>query len=464
MTCYKLHFVVSVVLVALATPFAARADGTIVDVPFAKTGGTWTCNKPGALPTGNTGSVTLVVTLVGTAKSVKLTADYTKPSGDATEMDLTAGAGGNRWSATIPLSDVKADSLRVQGAIDGDKVQNCQLQASSQQPAIAVTAVSSSGDSCADQFLWSQAGKDALGLLRKAHPSDTLLVQLPSGAAASVNPLSLSERQKLQFAAVVPIDGADHSFSVTVTQCSTPVQFRLEGSSPAQATFEAGERGCSDKYTVVAIPQEFNCGAGTLSYNTSIDGKSAVATSLTVRPVYQAAATFLYGFDTTRVNTFQLTNGKVAETSDKSGTSLLVGYTWFPWGLDPGNLRWFNRLFNLFVVVDPKTPTDGFAVGLALLPGPPGISLALGASFHKQTVLNGVDVGDTISGSGAVPTTTKWSGKPGFLVGISLDSNVFDTIKSAWQSQTGSLQGSATTSPATTSSTPSGKSPSNGKL
>jgi hypothetical protein len=54
----------------------------------------------------------------------------------------------------------------------------------------------------------------------------------------------------------------------------------------------------------------------------------------------------------------------------------------------------------------------------------------LGISFHQKNQLdNGYEVGNTVT-DGAIPTSRGWNGfKPGFFIGVTLDSNIYRALK-----------------------------------
>jgi len=128
----------------------------------------------------------------------------------------------------------------------------------------------------------------------------------------------------------------------------------------------------------------------------------------------------------------KLTDGKVALQRDKYGSSSLVGFTWFVGGVDYEEMKVRNHFLNPFLVFDLSAPKDNFATGLAITANG-GLSVAIGASFRRATILDGLTVDAAFTGEGEVPTRKVWNSKSvGFFIGVALDANAFGKIKKAW--------------------------------
>ncbi len=279
----------------------------------------------------------------------------------------------------------------------------------------------------AAQYWQGDLAAQNLAKLQDRFKGRRILVHLPSGNKAAGYPNSVPETDILIFAFIIPEDGQTHYYEVGLTQCPDRNPFPVKGNFPT-----GGAQDKTTKYAIVAIGQDNRCGSGTMQYKVHLAPNDAgTEQQLTIRPVYQAAVTIGYGFDTYQIQSFVVQSGKVARVSVRSGTSLLVGYTWFPWGYDADNMKLYNYFVNPFGLVDPKSPADNFVIGTAITVRG-GLSVAIGASFHKMTVLNGIALGAPFTGTGAIPTRTVWQGHPGLYLGVAMDSNVFSTLKGLW--------------------------------
>jgi hypothetical protein len=155
-----------------------------------------------------------------------------------------------------------------------------------------------------------------------------------------------------------------------------------------------------------------------------------------MRPVYSFALVTAVGFDTTISHDFEAVPGSegmtnvIAPKHDRAGPTVLVGGQWMIGGVDYTDMRWYNYFANPFGAFDASSPLAGFVVGdTVTITG--GISLAIGLAAHRGTRLRGAQLGDSLGDKGDVPKEDTWrQQRLGFYVGVTLDSKVFEALKS----------------------------------
>jgi hypothetical protein len=295
-------------------------------------------------------------------------------------------------------------------------------------------------------FKYTQDDLDALGWLNttdgtaavKAAVSPrrrtTIVLHLPSGVPASMPdapyPTALSEDTRVQVFIVLK---EPHGAAVlSVIECPKHDPFKilgdLEKSIPKAAL--AGEPP-SKSFLLLPVGPELACGAGRLRYQVAMasDVTTAPEASIRLRPVYRLAATAFLGFDLGHRYSFAVNaDKKIIRTRDTAGSDFMVGFNWFPGGYDP-EVDKFG--VSPFLVFDPASAKDNFAIGLAFRPSA-GLSIGLAASLHKTTVLDGLSVGDSFSGDGDIPTRQVWNKDSlGFTFGVVMDTGVFAKIGKA---------------------------------
>jgi hypothetical protein len=308
-----------------------------------------------------------------------------------------------------------------------------QSNASSGQPATGAAAKIEDLDPAAQSWLATPAGQEKLEELRSQLRGRTkLIVHLPSGRLAAPAPASLSEADDHQLALVIDRQLSPWRADVVVTTCSAREPFRIKGSfgDAQQGRQEIAPLGTHD-FALIPVERALPCGADRMAYTMTVtagNSQSApVATSWTIRPVYHLATTFGAGFDFGKSKSYPVVNQQITETSDTIGLVADVGFTWFPWGVDYENMRWWNRFVNPFVLFKVDAITEGVKVGLAITPTG-GISLGVGLSINKTNVLNGAAVGDTAQGE--APTRRVWSKDGlGLYVGILIDDKILKVMR-----------------------------------
>lgn len=277
--------------------------------------------------------------------------------------------------------------------------------------------------------LASRLGSDG----KSAADGPRLFVHLPSGRLVPQLVASASERDSLQIVAVVA-EGAVPP-ALTIKSCPRAEPFRIEGSLAKLGAWPLGARG-AEAYALVPLSPPFRCGPDEVVYEVGPRGGPAVETRLPVRPIYTLSATAVLGFDGAIQRSFAVVNGRVVEATDEVGPSAMVGFTWYPRGLDRERLRRSDNWLNPFLAFDLKAPTENFSLGLQLFPRH-GLGLAVGVSLHRVRVLDGFALGDELIGNGEVPTRKEWDRAGiGAFVGVALTSAVVDNVKSHWLATT----------------------------
>ncbi len=347
---------------------------------------------------------------------------------------------------TVALAPIPVDKSTWTTALslaDTDTTQDFSLSVTVGGTALAALAFRTSTGSAPSGGLtqldiaaasWWQASRaQQIALVSRAgvEPGARILVHLPSGDPAESFPASVPEPGAFQVYYIMPL-APSRSAEVSVESCPTVTPFRTQG------TFDFGAfQSKENQFVLVPVGQAFTCGAGSMVYQFKTtqrdkpDDATQRSVTIRIRPVYHLLATIGYGFDSTRAPSFSIENGKIAGHKDAIGTGLRAGFIWAPFGVDYEHVRWWQTFANLCFLVDPKTPTEDFSVGLAFT-RTGGISLAIGVSFHRVTALNGVKEGDPFTGPGDIPTQKRWSnaGGQGVFIGFAMDKTVFTAAKS----------------------------------
>lgn len=420
--CLGLWSFTAILAMALAQTPAAADE---LKFQLKQEGNTLTCTSTGTVQVQAQPLVKVITVGIPESATIDIDAEVdgtsTKLTQDATDKTL--------WLATVITS--KPSDIKVQAKVSGV---NGNLPVACGTPIPSPVIQPNRDDVEAQMWLLGGDGSRALKEFEnnKDYPKTTkFLVHLPSGATASPFPESVSEDTFLQ-ALVVQCRESAVPYAVQIVKCAKRVEFRVSGTA---ADFKApserkGLELCKERVLLPA-GQPFRCAADEAAYIIHPSGSivQAPETTLRIRPVYQLATTFTYGFDFSHETTFSVEDEKIAAAEDKIGPGLRIGFTWYPWGLDPEQPGVLNHFLNPFAVFDPKAPTENFIIGTSITRRG-GISLAIGAAFHKRTVLKGKAVGDPFTGDGDVPTRKEWKdmANPGLFVGIAMDSNVFKLL------------------------------------
>lgn len=435
---------------------ALRADASTVNFRATLKGAAWVCE--GAENPDAAGLVVqlLIVSPPADSAQVVLKATY-DDGGKPVTTDLSYVAAKKLWAIDAPTAKPVAGSdVKIEGTIAALPV-SCSAKHSAagemstppqKPPAEAPPPITSrygALDVKAIDWLGRDDGKSgvaAVNDLRQRLARDNpelkaddivILRHLPSGAPAFPFPSSVSERQLIQIVAVVDRRSIG-SVEVTLTRCERPQRERLKGDFGALAAKPQGSEIEPD-FTLLPIGPLVACGPDTMAYTVTSIPDAATArpepagARLEVRPVYHLGATAILGFDQVQKPTFSGKSGTVTETTDPYGTGLLIGATWYPLGVDYGDMKWWNYVINPFLAVSLDAPRDHFVVGTTLtITG--GISLAIGGSFHHIEEPDGTEVGAPFTGDGAVPVRKTWSkAGRGLYIGVALDTKIFTEIK-----------------------------------
>ncbi|MGH2626319.1 MAG: hypothetical protein ACRDHY_06670 [Anaerolineales bacterium] len=425
-----------------ATSFAAAAAADTIEYVVKKQDGTWTCFlKSGPADEGEDFTIRVF------------------PEGAllGTQFDLSAlGAGSTKIPLTaLPPDVMLAVTLQPNALPANTTIQNVEVAGTVQEPQATasspvnclkappltapLTAPQNGPEETAALEWWNtDDGRKALKQFEDERgdrfPRRTVfLVHLPTGAAASPFPESVSEDDYLQVLVIQRPNSVPYLLKVAT--CQKRSSFRVLG---AADDFKDLIKPQGEGIGFVLLPagRPFRCGPEEVVYHPERPAPEKPGTTppadthLRVRPVYQVATTFTYGFDFAKQDSFSIQSSKIAKTTDYVGPGLRIGFTWFPSGLDPEKMRWWNRVFNPFAVFDPKAPTENFIVGNSFT-WRGGVSLAVGAAIHKNTILQGVVVGQEVDADVTVaPTAKQWRDiNPGLFVGVALDSTAYKALK-----------------------------------
>jgi hypothetical protein len=411
----------------------------------------WSCTSSNLQEGAGNVRVNVLLTSETPVNAVVLKATVTPSAGGAAVVGnlikSDAPGGGNLW--TLPSTPViaKATEVALSGTVEMQDIA-CEKAATtnpqSPQPTPAPVAISrnafSESDLAAASWLDGDQGQNALRAVRKVverenpsvSPTDIkLLPHLPSGAKAPSYPTSISERQIAQVVLLVPPNGTN-AVDFTLTHCEPIPNYRVSGDIAALQANQVD-------FKVVRIGNVLSCGADKVEYSMTVRNATAVSepvtTTLPVRPVYNLAPLATFGFDMTSQSTFQVRDGKIAESVDRVGPGLLAGASYFINGVDYADMRWYQHFLNPFVAVSLAAPKDHFVVGTALTYRG-GISLALGVGFNHVGILsNGYTVGQPFTGQGDIPQDKVW--RRGFYIGVGLDDKLYASFKKLDKGGTG---------------------------
>lgn len=431
---------------------AFGADASTISFRASKKGEPWVCvstTKP------NTTAGLVIQLLIdqppADSKQVVLKATY-DDGGRPVTADLP-NLKGELWGLEAPTAMPGVGSeIKIAGTIAGVAItctethQTAPEKAAAEKPTPPITSRYGDLDLKAIDWLGhrgANGGVTAVNALLERLENDNpslkrddivLLKHLPSGAPAFPFPSSVSERQVVQIVSVVDRRSLG-SVEITLTRCERPQRERLKGDFGALAARPQG-RVVEPEFALLPIGPLVTCGPDTMAYtitsipDASSDKPEPAGARLEVRPVYHLGATAFLGFDRVKKPTFSGKSGSVSETTDYYGTGVLVGATWYPFGVDYGDMKWWNCIINPFVAVSLDAPKDHFVLGTTLtITG--GISIAIGGSFHHLDEPDGTAVGAPFTGDGAVPVRKSWSATNGrgLYVGIALDTKIFTEIK-----------------------------------
>lgn len=449
---------------------AGLAQADVFEFKLQQAQGVWTCASQ-VTPTAE--PLKVQVSLPPTAPAgdtVKLAAELTLAAGSPLTGVLTKKAGSsNEWEVVLSTTETKATLGTLSGTIDGAAVK---CEAKPKDPPVTPPPASRARMT-ADDFAaadWLDDHDAALAAIRArvAHQNPkwpasriVLLPHLPSGAKAPAYPTSISERDLAQVVMVVPVRD-DRTIDWSLTRCESIPNYRVQGDIPSLAGLQAATGKRPRQFMVVRGGHALSCGADSLEYGLTITPKGgeslpAVVSALPVRPVYHLGATAMFGYDATKQSTFSIRDGKIDEAIDRVGPGLLVGGTYYINGVDFGDMRWYNHIFNPFLVVSLAAPKDRFVAGTALTYRG-GISLGLGVSFNHVPVLpSGYTAGQAFEGSGDIPQNKVW--KKGFYIGVAVDDKLFASFRKLSKSGTGGGTGAAADPPADAEDPPAEKPP-----
>jgi hypothetical protein len=400
----------------------------------------WACDR--ATPTGRVSADPLNQVVVNVeVRGSSVPADTTVAlvgGGLATPMQLSpSDKTKTKWglSKPLPVSElIRGKDIHVEATLDTKTIDCNGFTPGQGTPSIGGASEQQKFDGLALKW-WADNGAAALDKLRtnlKYPPNTVFLPHLPSGSAAPNNRESAPETALLQVVVLSPLAGPETTYEVKINNCPDRVPFRIEGNVSTLGQ-QNSERAI--EFQVVPVAKPFQCGEGNLAYSVRpvAEGDQAMDATFRLRPVYHLATTFSYGFDFVKDSTFSVESMKVVRSKDNIGTGLRVGFTWFPWGVDFEEMRWYNHWINPALLVDTKAPTENFIIGDAITPSG-GLSIIIGAAIHKITELRGINAGDSFTGTGDVPTRKAWSRDGiGWYVGVALDDNVFGKLKNAFK-------------------------------
>lgn len=429
--------VVSCFVLALACCLAAHAD--VYSVDFTQQGGNTACNVRRTAP--DSSKVQLLIP--SPPSQLSLEAVFQGADGKEHRVRFADMPPKAEFAVTDVAASAKVQVKGKAAAADvtctGDFTPNSSPAPTPQEPSTKPVPLPTDKDTEALIYLQSVEGSAELKRVKKLFPAKTVfLLHLPSGVAGAPFPQSESEDSFLQVLVVIPVttQKAWPTLGLTLVTCPDRTTFRIFGSTDvfngAQAQKQALDlsQQSAPQWAILPAGSRFRCGSGELVYHLQPppDFTAPADTHLKLRPVYTLATTFVYGYDYGTETTFEVRSGKVAGFRDRAGSGLWIGFTWFPGGLDLEKLHGINYYFNPFLVFDPKTPAENFKVG-TMFTWRGGVSLAVGASFRKITILKDLNEGDAFTGNGDIPTRKKWARHPSLFVGLALDSNAYETVK-----------------------------------
>ena len=414
---------------------ARSAQAEVRNFAVTQDSGTFVCRPAAGNPAAEPDNIVVNVAVTGGTAS-----GWTLTFGAAADQTatLTAAPVTSRQTATFPLAKVGAATLSLAGKVNGFDVKCADFKAADRAPAAGGGGNAGGGitglDADAQGWLLSDAGRKARATLEGQLLARTmLLVHLPSGHVAALAPASLSEVDDYQLAVIIDrklaADGSPWHADVNVSTCSAKDPFRIKG----DFTEAAGVKFSSDRdFMLLPVERPLSCGADQMTYTMTVslgDAKAdAVQTTWRIRPIYHLAAAFAPGFDLSKRKAYPVVNQKITVTNDTVGLGFDIGFTWFPWGVDYENMRWYNHVVNPFLLFNASAPTEGFKIGTALTPTG-GISIGIGAAINKSAVLSGSSVGDTLATGEAIAPKVWNKDGVGWYVGVLIDDNIFKALK-----------------------------------
>lgn len=429
---------------SLSPVLCSDAEAVQYEFSVHQADGRWECTQPTRRDEGQ--GLTVLVEIVGATEVQEAAFALGPVEGDG-EIGMLAQPDpqGRLWEIQVAEVLPEDTTLEVRGEIDGQEVRCPSFRLSLPGTEAEGRPTREAPDlSGWDPGAWThlkdagvedlEALREALDELRVALDMDEqdsrFLLHLPSGLPAAPFPESVAESDELQVVVILPENGAV-PYEVVVKSCPDTNPFRIEGKIEDVGEFEAA---ALPDFALYPVGKPFRCGTGNLLYQVKpLEAAGGPETELRVRPVYHLATTFAWGFDFTEERSFSVRDEKIVETVDQAGTGLRVGFTWFPWGVDYEEMRWWNYFINPTAVFEPSDPGKSFVVGTTITPKG-GVSILVGASIHKVTELDGFEVGDDFTGDGDVPTRTDWSSDGvDWFVGISMDTKVFTALKDIWK-------------------------------
>jgi hypothetical protein len=341
-------------------------------------------------------------------------------------VESTSAQGADFQEFLIPLTD---DELLLQVKVaDGVEKGKCEAPVKLSKKSSLVVANNDNG----------QQGK------KLAHPTPPenlqYLFHTSQGQPDFPLPARLTEGQQVQVVLSVLPGDKSRTFTLQVDNCSDVSSFRTDIPDKATAvknTKQADEP--SDAY----IGQYFTCAAGVVTYTikeqvTDDAGKvtdtTLSATKITFRPKYHIAAVALAGWDSAQRTTYAAdlragyTSPVIARRREKVGVAEYVGATWMIGGVDYEEMHWYNYFANVFIAVDPASPTKDVVAGLSITPTG-GAAISLGLSFHEGQVLEGLVRGSPVALGTTFPQHSSWNERgAGLFVGLSVDSRVYNAL------------------------------------
>jgi hypothetical protein len=407
----------------------------------AKKGSTWACAAADVISPTPSVAVNVLIDNPPATDTVLIKATVTPTQGAAVTGDLKksdAPTPPNLWTFTPTPAVTKATKVALEGTIEKQKIA-CEGGVgggpgggggSSGGGTQTITAL----DLQAAQWLDGEVGQKKLAAARalvvrdnpQVNPQNIrLLTHLPSGAKSPLYPTSISERDLAQVLLLVQV-GETPSVAFTLTRCEAIPNYRMAGD------FAAFQARVELDFEIVRIGHALSCGADKLEYSLAVSKGGVppaqpVPSTLPVRPVYHLAATAVFGFDTTKQSTFEVRDGKIAESIDRVGPGLLVGGTYYIGGADFADMRPYQHFLNPLVVVSLTAPKDRFVVGTTFTYRG-GISAAVGLAMnHVPALKDGFTVGAPFAGTGDVPQRKKWV--PGFYIGVAVDDKLYQSLK-----------------------------------
>lgn len=432
------------VLLVVLCLAATEARGAVVNAQAVVEGQKWHFDPAAGDASKEPGALRVNVRAPDSAKTPSFSVSYvSRDTKAATRLPLDQVKGGvssPTWTAAIQLTDIADGSdVSVTGLIDGMAPDAPWQFKSPSQAGAAKTSIDASQLDLEAAAWWkdpkrSAGERESLARAGMLGAALTSVVHLPTGVP--VEAVASDEREPATFGIlwIVSKDEADaRTAELVVDSCPSVVPFRTQGDVK---DFVGALQSKEKQFMVLALGPRLKCGAGTFSYHLTTqkrgdpkEPKAVTTVSVRVRPVYHLLISAMYGFDGAKEPSYSVSDGKIQKQEDSFGPGFKLGFTWAPLGVDYESMSWWNYFSNLYLAFNPKNPSEDFTAGLAVTPTG-GLSLVLGASFHRITTLKGVSVGDPFTGPGEVPTQKEWKKEGvGFFIGIGMDKNVLTLFK-----------------------------------